>query len=623
MGLTQALNSANSGLTATQNGLELISRNIANADTPGYTKKSQNLRNEVLGFSSGGVRELDPTRVIDTFLQKQLRNANSLHSATEITEQFLNRVDALIGIPGETNALDSLLNDFSQKLQTLMTAPEDGVRRDEVISSAQVLANQFFSISNGIQDLRQLAEDSIAESVAEINDSLEQLDQINQTLDAAGGRAPVDVLDERDKFLDRVAQFLEIQVSFADSGRVSVFTKGGNALLEGNARTLDFDQKGAVNASALYNTDPDERGVGTIFVRNSTGYAIDLIANGAIKSGHIGALIELRDVTLTSVQDQLDEIAHGLATAFSNKDITSTAATVGAQTGFDIDLTGILAGNAITLNYTDNTGPTEEEITFIRVDDASVLPLADTVTANPNDTVIGIDFSGGFAAAIAAIDTALGANLTASNPSGNVLRIIDDGGGGLTDVDGLSAVITATSAQDDGLQIPIFTDAQSIGLAYSNSLDGPGQKLGFASRLAVNYELLADNELLVRYSTSPVTAIGSPDRPQELYSRLNDTTITFHPSSGIGKTDSPAIMSVVGFTQKVISRVTAEADYARRTNASQTLITVSLQDRYDATVGVDVDSEISQLIALQNAFSANARVVQAIQEMMQLLIQTV
>ncbi len=623
MGLTQALYSANSGLTVTQNGLELISRNIANADTPGYTKKSQNLRNEVLGFSSGGVRELDPTRVIDTFLQKQLRDSNSLHSATDIKEQFLNRVDALIGTPGETNAVDSLLNDFTQKLQTLMTAPEDAIRRGEVITSAEVLASQFFSISEGIQDLRQLAEDSLSDSIAEINDALSQLDQINQTLDAAAGRAPVDVLDERDKFLDRIAQFLEIQITTADTGRVGVFTKGGNALLEGNARTLDFDQKGAVNAYALYDTDPSLRGVGTIFVRNSTGYAIDLIANGAIKSGHIGALIELRDETLVDVQTQLDELAHGLATSFSNKDITSTAAVSGAQAGFDIDLTGILAGNVVTLNYTDTAGPTENEISIIRVDDATVLPLADTVTANPNDTVIGIDFSGGFAAAVTAINTALGANLTASNPSGNVLRILDDGGGGLTDVDGLSAVITATAVQDDGLQLPLFTDAQSVGLAYSNSLDGVGQKLGFASRLAVNYQLRGDNELLVRHTTSPAVGIGSPDRPQELFRRLNDTKITFHPDSGIGKTDSPAIMSVGDFMQKVVSTITSKAEFTRRENASQTVITVSLQDRYDATVGVDVDQEITQLIALQNAFSANARVVQAIQEMMQLLIQTV
>lgn len=623
MGIIQALYSANSGLTVAQNGLELIARNIANADTPGYSRKSQNLTNEVLGFSSGGVRELDPTRHVDDYLQRQLRDANSLLAATEIKQQFMDRVDTLIGIPGEANAIDTLLNDFSQSIQAMVTAPEDAIRRGEVVSDARFLANQIVTLSTGIQNLRQLAEDSLAESVEEINSLLVQLDGVNQTLDAAGGRAPVDLLDERDKFLDRLGQFLEIEFTVADTGRVSVFTKGGNALLEGTARSLDFDQKGAVNAYTLYDTDPAERGVGTIFVRNSTGYAIDLIGNGAIKSGHVGALIELRDETLVNIQTQLDELAHSLALTFSNKNVTSTAAVSGAQTGFDIDLTGMLGGNVVTLNYTDNTGPTTYEVSLVRVDDATVLPLDNTVTANPNDTVIGIDFSGGVAAAITAIDAALGGNLTASNPAGNVLRILDDGGGGLTDVNSLSGVFTTTAAQDDGLQIPIFTDGQSVGLAYSGHLDNITQKLGFATRIAINPDLLADDELLVRYASSPLTDIGSPDRPEELYTRIADNLFTFHPDTGIGQTDTPVSMTVLNFAQKVITKVTAEAEFTRRENSGQTIITTTLQDRYDVVVGVDIDQELSQLIALQNAYSANARIVQAIQEMMQLLIQAV
>ncbi len=622
MGIIQALYSANSGLTVTQNGLELISRNIANADTPGYTRKSQNVVNEVLGFTSGGVRELDPTRHVDDFLQRQLRDSKSLYSATDIRAQFMNRVDTLFGIPGEENSIDTLLNGFGQSLQALVATPEDGILREEVVSDARFLANQFVSLSEGIQEMRQLAEDSIADSVAEINDILVQLDRVNQTLDAAGGRAPVDLLDERDKFLDRLGQFLEISFTIKDTGRVAVFTKGGNALVEGNARTLDFDQKGAVNAYSLYNTDSSQRGVGTIFVRNSTGFAIDLIANGAIKTGHIGSLIELRDETLVGIQAQLDELAHGLAQVFSNKSVTSTAATVGAQTGYDIDLSDLLSGNVVTLNYTDTAGPTSYEVSLVRVDDATVLPLANTDTANPNDVVIGIDFSGGIAAAVAAIDAALGANLTASNPAGNVLRILDDGAAGLTDVDGLSAVVTATAMQDDGLQLPIFTDGQTIGLPYSNSLDSLGQKLGFASRIRVNHELLANNELLVKYASTGIP-IGDPDRPEELYSRFIDTLVTFHPESGIGQTATPTITNVLNFSQTIISKVTAEAEFTRRENSSQEIVTNSLQDRYDQIVGVDIDQEISQLIALQNAYAANARVVQAIQEMMQLLIQAV
>ena len=620
MGIIQALQSAQSGMTASQSGLELVAKNIANAETDGYTKKSQVLVNEVLGEVGGGVRELDPTRQVDEFLQKELRNATSIFSATEITQQFLDRLDALLGTPGETNALDTILNEFSQSLQTLISAPEDAIRRDEVIADAEILAGQLSTLSNGVQDLRQLAEDSLADSVGEINNALEQLDRINQLFDGAGGRTPANLLDERDKFINRVAQFLEINVTEAGNGRVSIFTKNGTSLLENTASTLDFDQKGIVNAYALYNTDSSLRGVGTIFVRNSAGFTIDLIQNGAIQSGHVGALITLRDETLVQAQAQLDELAHSLATVFSNKSVTSTAAASGAQTGFDIDLTGILAGNEINLTYTDTTGPTEHQVTIIRVDDSTKLPLANTVTANPNDTVIGIDFSGGFSAAATAINTALGANLTASNPSGNVLRILDDGAGGLTNVDALSATITATASQDDGLQIPLFTDAQNGGSTYSGSLDALGQKLGYSSRIIVNPDIVNNDELLIRHTTSPLTPIGAPDRPQELYNRLADTTFTFHPDSGIGKSANPVTLTVTDFAQRIIIDMTAAADFARSSHASQEIVTTSLQDRFDESVDVDVDLELTNLITLQNAFAANARVIQTVQTMMQLLL---
>ncbi len=621
MGIIQALYSANSGLTATQSGLELVARNIANAETPGYTRKTQELVSENLGGIGGGVRELDPNREVDEYLQSQVRESTALLAATEVKQQFLDRVDAFMGIPGEVNALDTLINNFSSSLQSLVTAPEDSIRREEVIGDATVLAAQLTSVSNNIQDLRQLAEDSINEAVDEINDSLEQLNKVNQLFDAAGDRRDVTLLDERDKFLDRLGQFLEISIQEEQSGRVSIFTKNGTTLLAGSPTTLDFDQKGEVNAYALYSSDPTERSVGTIFVRNSAGFSIDLIATGSIQSGYVGALIELRDETLVEVQNQLDELAHHLALTFSNKAITSTTATSGTQTGLDVDLTGILAGNEITLTYTDTTGPTQNTVTIIRVDDATKLPLSNDVTANPNDTVIGVDFSGGIAAAAATINTALGANLTVSNPSGNILRILDDGVAGLTDVDALSATISATAVQDDGLQLPIFTDGQSLDLAYSGSLDNLGQKLGFSSRISVNSAIRNNDELLIRYASSPETAIGDPDRPQEIYNRLANTIFTVHPASGIGQTNNPTSMTLTNFTQKVITTVTSKAEFARQENASQEVITTSLQERFDESVSVDIDQELTNLITLQNAFAANARVIQTVQSMMQLLLE--
>ena len=85
-------------------------------------------------------------------------------------------------------------------------------------------------------------------------------------------------------------------------------------------------------------------------------------------------------------------------------------------------------------------------MTLVRVDDPSVLPLANSVTAAPNDTVVGIDFSGGLASVITQINTAFASTgMTASNPSGTTLEILDDGAANTVNVNSVSATATATS----------------------------------------------------------------------------------------------------------------------------------------------------------------------------------
>lgn len=625
MGLSGVLNVANSGLSVTQAGLDVVARNIANSDTDGYTKKD--LRQETLYTSQGGrgVRAIDVTRDVNEFLQEQVRAQSSKLSGLEVRRDFLSRVDQLFGEPGSAGSLDSIINQLGQSLQDLVTSPDTYTTREGVVGDAQILAQQIRSLSDGIQDLRQLAEDQIADSVADANDALQQLVTINSELEAYGsGTPPADTLDQRDKFIARLSSIMEIQVSEAPNNTVVIRTAGGETLLEGNAVTLSFDHQGSVGPETLYSIDNAERKVGTIKLETASGFDLDLLATGALGNGQLGTLVDLRDNVLTEAQAQLDELAHGLALSFSDNVIEGTAATSGAQTGLEVDLSGIQPGNAIALTYTQNG--TEHTVSFVRVDDASALPLDDTATANPDDQVFGINFSSGIAAAIADINTALtgtlGANLTVSNSSGNVLQILDDGAVGTTDVDALQARITATSTQDSGLGLPLFIDSGETGSqTYSASLNGGSQKLGFASRIGVNASVIANNELLVRYSTAPQTELGDQTRPLELAARLSETDFTFSSDSGIGQTNTPFEGSVASFAQRIISFQTGQADRAQRLYETQDVVTAALQDQFTGSISVDVDEELSKLISLQNAFAANARVIQTTSELMDILLQ--
>ncbi len=622
MGLLNALSAANSGLRATETGLAVVSRNIANAETPGYTRKTVAQGPLTVGSSTFGVESASVTRSVNAFLQAQLRIETSQFNGLDIRQRFLERIDELFGEPGGANALDTLVNNFSQSLQQLTSAPESFAAREAVVADATAFSQQLRQLSANVQAQRQHAEDLIGDAVDDINAALQKLAVINGQvgIDALSDLR-ADILDERDKLIDQLAGQLEIRVHERDDGSVLITTASGNTLLDGKAAQLSFDRHGNIGAQSLYNTDPAQRGVGTVTLVSANGLKIDLIEHGILGEGRIGSLIDLRDDTLVETQAQLDEIAHSFAAALSTKTVDGSAASAGAQTGLEVDITGLQPGNAISLTYTATPPGTPQTVTIIRVDDASQLPLPADVTADPDDTVIGVDFSGGIAAAAAAIDAALGAGVSVSAPGGNVLRFLDDGAAATTDIDALSAAVTSTALQDHGIQLPLFVDLGTPNQVYSASLDYGSQKVGFAGRIGVNQAIAQDNELLVRYASSPRTPLGDNARPLDLIARLSEQSFTFHPSSGIGKAQDPFTSTVTDFVGRVVSYQTGQADLAKRDLDSQDIVVTALRERHEADIAVDVNEELSQLIALQNAFAANARIIQAVDELMRLVLQ--
>ncbi|MDA7947530.1 MAG: flagellar basal body protein, partial [Hyphomicrobiaceae bacterium] len=124
MGLASILSIASSGLAVTQSAMDVVARNVANADTPGYTAKSHAQENLIAGTTSLGVRGLDTRRVIDEFIQSQLRTEMAALGDVEVRRDFLTSLDQLFGAPGGPTGLDTLMNEFVQSLQQLTAAPE-------------------------------------------------------------------------------------------------------------------------------------------------------------------------------------------------------------------------------------------------------------------------------------------------------------------------------------------------------------------------------------------------------------------------------------------------------------------------------------------------------------------
>jgi flagellar hook-associated protein 1 FlgK len=441
--------------------------------------------------------------------------------------------------------------------------------------------------------------------------------EIQTIYESSSGAA--DLEDQRDRYIDQLSKLMDVQVAQGERGGVRVYTGGGNLLVDQQAATFAFDARTLMDAAAQYSMIDSERGVGTLtMVDVGGGTALDLFKHGTFNSGEIAALRELRDVTLVQAQAQLDEIAHGLALAMSQTSVPGTAVSVGAQDGFTLDVADLMAGNEISVTFTRTPG-IQQTYTFVRVDDAGSLPLANDFTARANDTVVGIDFSGGIAAAAAAIDAALGAGFTVTSPGADTIRFLDDGAPGAVAINSVSALVTPSDLQGGTLGAALFVELDGSYKTYSNSPDGGGQKLGFAGRITFNQTIAADNSLLVQYDATTGTA--DPARPQALYDRFADTPFVFSAKSGIGGVNTPFTGSISSFVQRVINFQAQQSSNADRAQEAQTIVIDALQTRFDQDTKVNVDEELSRLLEFQNSYAANARVMSVLKELLDILMR--
>jgi flagellar hook-associated protein 1 FlgK len=621
MSLGQAISSALSGLQIAQTGVSIVAGNISNAETPGYVRKALIQSSSASLAGANGARVVGVRRELDIFVQRQLRAEFAGAAYSRMTANYYNGIQNIYGTPGSLNALDHLYNNFAASLQALNTSPESNVTRNQVMNEAAVLVQHLNSMSSDIQTLRSQAEVSLRNEVGRINQVLKEIENLSTRIAGATEQSGeiAALLDARDVLIGELSGFMDIRISELEQGQISIYTTSGISLYDHTASQLRFDGMDAVDAHSMWSADPEQRMVGTIRLTNPGGYSVDLIQNGSIRSGSIKAHLEMRDEVLVQAQAQIDNIAHSLATALSNRPINGSAANVGAQSGFTVDLAELKNGNSVSLRYIDAQGQ-QQNITIVRVDDAAALPLSNDHTADPTDTVIGVSFANGMTGVLNALTNALGSTgLVFDTTGGSILRVLNDGGANPAQVQSLSATVTVGTFNSGHPQLPFFIDGGNNQL-YTNAVSSLGQqKLGFAARIKINPQLKADASLLVQYG--PGVAAGDPTRPSFIEQALTATPMTFDPATGIGSANGPYSGSITDFIRQTVSFQGANTENAKRLNEGQEIVVNALQSRYAERSTVNVDSEMANLLVLQQAYGANARVLSTVKDMIELLMR--
>jgi flagellar hook-associated protein 1 len=413
---------------------------------------------------------------------------------------------------------------------------------------------------------------------------------------------------------------VDIRAVTDSSNQTSVFTNSGIQLVgSGLASSFVYNSQGTLGASSLYNANPTKSGVGALNIRLPNGANIDLVANNSISSGQIAADLKLRDQTLVQAQTQVDQMAATLASSLSDQTTAGTAV-AGPPAGFDVNTSNVVQpGNTINLTYTDSATNTQRQISIVNVTASGALPLQNGANANP--LLVGVNFSLGMASVVSQLNTALAANhLQFSNPSppSSTLRVTDDGSGSAT-MSAASVTTTVSSLTSGSPQLPLFTDGNSL---YTGAINANGPQLtGLAGRISVNAAVVADPSKLSVYSTSPPTATGDNTRSDFLFSQLTSQTFSYSPSTGLGSAAQPFKGTITSYLQQFISQQGNASTLATQLQQGQSVVVSTLQQKFDSTSSVNIDTEMASLIQVQNTYAANAHIMTVVQSMMTSLLQ--
>ena len=314
------LNIGMSGLNAAQGSLSVLSNNIANANTAGYsrqqTTQSANASNPYGGvFIGSGTTLADVRRVYNEYLDTAYQNSTSLNSDAKAYLDQVSAVDKTLS--DKTTGMSSVLSSFFAAVQTASANPSDTSARQILLTSAQTLSNRFNSISSQLSQQKETINSQLTSLTDQVNQLTSSIASLNKQITQVQGSSnttPANLLDARAEAVRSLNELIGVNAS-EKNGVFSVSTGTGQSLVLGD-RSNTLSAVPSKSDTSQY----------TIQMNASGGTAMDL--GNVISGGSIGGLLRYRSDVLMPAINDLGRIA------------IVTADTINSQLGQGIDLNG-------------------------------------------------------------------------------------------------------------------------------------------------------------------------------------------------------------------------------------------------------------------------------------------
>lgn len=245
---SKLLTSAVSSMTAQQALLANSSNNIANVNTPGYTRREIDIRNRsepvsvdsVLRVGSG-VQIGDIRRITNEFLETSLRSAGAKQGKAEVKNEYLSRIESIFALSGSQSTIGTALNNFFSSVNQVSLDPSSLNLRLDVLQRGEELVTTIKSAYDEIANTQAELDKRVYQEVDSINSLTRELANLNSAvgLREAAGVAAIDERDQRDVVLGKLSSKIGIKTLELPSGMVNIYLDNGFPLVsEGTPRQL-------------------------------------------------------------------------------------------------------------------------------------------------------------------------------------------------------------------------------------------------------------------------------------------------------------------------------------------------------------------------------------------------
>ncbi|HYD79793.1 MAG TPA: flagellar hook-associated protein FlgK [Paucimonas sp.] len=299
-----------SALAAAQVGLLTTGHNIANANTPGYSRQivvqgTASSQDSGFGFVGKGTEVVGVKRVFNEFLANRVMTTQTSYNELDTYYSQIKQINNLFA--DTTSGLSPRLQEFFKGVQNLAADPNSAAARQSLLSSAETLSSQFKSMDGQLREMRDGVNTQIITSVGTINSYAQQIAKLNDAIEKAmagdESKPANDLLDQRDQIVSELSKEIKVSV-VKQNDSYNVFIGSGQPLVVG---TKPFDLKPVTS-----DTDLSRIEVGY----NNNGTTITL-AEDSLTGGRLGGLLQFRSETLDTTQNALNRLAVSIATTFN------------------------------------------------------------------------------------------------------------------------------------------------------------------------------------------------------------------------------------------------------------------------------------------------------------------